>query len=155
MFSNKYKRKAKSGTMLNQEEVANVSPPVLPFTGLDAFCGIMDLDNNSSTENIGDTTKRSWNNANPASDMGSTASSNRSSASATPTYSGTPSPTRNSKRFKWLFDERNYDPMDTTPSPTSPVELVEFTRHPFDDFKKPFATSTSVSEQSDPGKKIL
>ena len=48
-----------------------------------------------------------------------------------------PSPTNvaKSKRFKWFGDDSSVDSMDTTPSA---IELVKYTNHDFDDFKKPF-----------------
>ena len=153
MFSNKYKRKANAGNMHKQEREVNTSP-VPPLSGLSELNGIMDFDNNIETGNTDDSTKRAWTNANSVTDMGSTASSNRSSpfTSTTSITSITPSPSsinKNNKRFKWLFDDHSFDPMDTEPPPSSPVELVKFTNQPFDDFKKPFDTPFAVPEKYD------
>ena len=68
----------------------------------------------------------------PMEDMDSTGTTPTSSIS-----SMSPSPTNvaKSKRFKWFGDDSSVDSMDTTPSA---IELVKYTNHDFDDFKKPF-----------------
>ena len=77
-----------------------------------------------------------------------------STACSTSSYGQSPCSVTKRKKFKWFSGDSNSNPMDTTSSSSSSVELIKFSSQPFDDFKKPLDYFCPTSESSGQGNAI-
>ena len=66
-------------------------------------------------------------------------------------YGQSPCSVTKRKKFKWFSGESNSNPMDTSSTTSSSVELIQYSSQPFDDFKKPHDYFSPISVSSDQG----
>lgn len=77
-----------------------------------------------------------------------------STGSSISSYGQSPCSVTKRKKFKWFSGDSNSNPMETTSTTSSSIELVKYSSQPFDDFKKPHDIFGPTSECSDQGNKI-